>query len=64
MTNIKCCKDCTEIHIGCHSDCDRYNKEKSEIEKNKSMLKYHKEKNYRDRAYVIDTLNKMRRNHR
>lgn len=49
------CKDCTERHIGCHSDCDRYNKEKSEIEKNKSILKYHKEKNYRDRAYVIDT---------
>ena len=21
---IKCCKDCTERHIGCHGSCQRY----------------------------------------
>ena len=64
MTNIKCCKDCTERYIGCHSDCDRYNKEKSDIDKYKAIVQSHKDKINRDRAYVIDALEKNRRSHR
>lgn len=64
MTNIKCCKDCTERHIGCHSDCDRYNKEKSDSDKYKAIVQSQKDKINRDRAYVIDALEKNRRSHR
>lgn len=28
MIGIKCCKNCTERYIGCHSSCERYLKEK------------------------------------
>ena len=27
---IKCCKDCEERHLMCHSECERYNTEKAE----------------------------------
>lgn len=64
MTNIKCCKDCKERHIGCHSDCDRYNKEKSDSDKYKAIVQSHKDKINRDRAYVRDALEKNRRSRR
>lgn len=64
MTNIKCCKDCTERHIGCHSDCEKYNKEKSDNDKYKAIVQSHKDKINRDIAYVRDALEKNRRSHR
>ena len=64
MTNIKCCKDYTQRHIGCHSDCERYNKEKSDNDKYKAIVQSHKDKINRDRAYVRDALEKNRRSHR
>lgn len=64
MASIKCCKDCTQRHIGCHSDCERYNKEKSDNDKYKAIVQSHKDKINRDRAYVRDALEKNRRSHR
>lgn len=64
MTSIKCCKDCTQRYIGCHSDCERYNKEKSDNDKYKAIVQSHKDKINRDRAYVRDALEKNRRSHR
>ena len=64
MTNIKCCKDCTQRHIGCHSDCESYNKEKSDNDKYKAIVQSHKDKINRDRAYVRDALEKNRRRYR
>lgn len=29
MNMIKCCKDCKERHLNCHSECERYLAEKS-----------------------------------
>jgi hypothetical protein len=29
MTMIKCCKDCEERHLNCHSECERYLTEKA-----------------------------------
>jgi hypothetical protein len=31
---IKCCKDCEDRYFGCHSECDRYLKEKKKSAKN------------------------------
>ena len=64
MTSIKCCKDCTKRYIGCHSDCERYNKEKSDSDKYKAIVQSNKDKIIRDRAYVRDALEKNRRSHR
>ena len=64
MTNIKCCKDCTQRHIGCHSDCEKYNKEKSDNDKYKAIVQSHKDKINRDRAYVRDAIEKNRRRYR
>lgn len=30
-----CCKNCKDRHVGCHSKCERYLKEKEEHDKNK-----------------------------
>lgn len=64
MTSIKCCKDCTKRHIGCHSDCERYNKEKSDNDKYKAIVQSHKDKIIRDRAYVREAIERSRRSHR
>lgn len=39
MYGIKCCKDCTERHIGCHSECDKYIQEKQLLEEEKKKMK-------------------------
>ncbi len=32
------CRDCSERHLGCHSDCPRYEIYKKDIEKTKEWL--------------------------
>lgn len=32
------CRDCTERHLGCHSNCSRYESYKKDIEKTKEWL--------------------------
>ena len=64
MTSIKCCKDCTQRHIGCHSDCERYNKEKSDNDNYKAIVQSHKDKINRDRAYVREAIERNRRSRR
>ena len=29
---IKACKDCKDRHMGCHASCDRYLREKAEMQ--------------------------------
>ena len=43
------CKECTERHIGCHKDCERYNKEKYE---NDSMKRRIRQRMDKDRQQV------------
>lgn len=43
----KCCKDCKDRYIGCHSDCERYknfklNREKVKRERIKEYNKFDK----------------------
>ena len=64
MASIKCCKDCTQRHIGCHSDCERYNKEKSDSDKYKAIVQSNKDKINQDRAYVREAIERSRRSHR
>ena len=33
MVTIKCCKNCKDRIVGCHSICEKYIKEKEEIER-------------------------------
>lgn len=39
MGTITCCKDCTDRHIGCHIDCERYLAEQEQIAARKSREK-------------------------
>lgn len=41
---IQCCRNCVppERHIGCHGTCEKYKKERIELEKEKEDLKRQK----------------------
>ena len=45
---ITCCKNCKppKRHIGCHSDCKQYIKEKEEFEKQKAKIDKNKQMTY------------------
>lgn len=32
------CKDCNDRHVGCHSECDKYNEKKEENDKRKKAM--------------------------
>lgn len=38
---IKCCKDCKKRHLGCHSTCEDYIREKSEHDNLRSIIREH-----------------------
>lgn len=38
---IKCCKDCKKRHLGCHSTCEDYIREKSEHDNVISLMREH-----------------------
>lgn len=46
---IKCCKDCMPPtrHIGCHAECDKYQKEKAKWEEQKQLIRKEQYKYYK-----------------
>lgn len=36
---IKCCKNCNDRELGCHSKCKKYEQEKRELEQEKEMMR-------------------------
>ena len=36
---IKCCKDCPDRHVGCHGTCEKYKKERAEMDSLKARMK-------------------------
>lgn len=52
------CKDCENRHIGCHSTCEKYNRERDENEKIKKKIE--EEKKYF--KYKTETVNKKYKN--
>lgn len=54
MSNpIKCCQKCEDRHIGCHSECERYKKERLEYDMKKEIKRKAKESR-------IDTFDRFR----
>ena len=41
-TGINVCKDCTDRHLGCHSDCKKYLSSKEKYESNKAEIRRQK----------------------
>jgi len=39
FSTISCCKDCKERHLGCHSKCERYIKQKEDLLVQKEYMK-------------------------
>lgn len=58
---IDCCRQCTAEtgrHLGCHSTCEKYIKQKSEYDTEHRNIRELKEKNNKYRRYIIDRINK------
>lgn len=54
MSNpIKCCQKCEDRHIGCHSECERYKKERLEYDMKQEIKRKAKESR-------IDTFDRFR----
>lgn len=53
-TNINCCKDCQDRNLNCHSKCDKYAKEKKELNsfKDKKYKEKDAERSINKRKYV------------
>ena len=43
MPSITVCKNCTDRELGCHDRCERYQSEKKETEKQKTVYRFHKQ---------------------
>ena len=54
MKPIRCCKDCTRRHVGCHGTCEDYIQEKSDYDKCK-------DEEYRKRKAITDQVNYTRK---
>ena len=52
---ITCCKGCSDRHIGCHADCEKYIREKEESEAFKAAIRKAKGKDQE-----VTTLEMMR----
>ena len=57
MGMIRCCYGCEERYSNCHSECDRYKKEKAKLEDIKKKERLKSEIN----RYTIDTVNKWKK---
>ena len=59
---IKCCKDCAERHLHCHSSCKKYIHERKELDKANAFLR--KDDDYIDYACVMRVRNKKHKKHK
>ena len=60
---IKCCKNCPERHLHCHSTCEKYIGEKKELDN--ANLYLHKDDDYKDYVCLMTRRyeKKMRNKH-
>ncbi len=59
MRKIKCCADCPDRHVGCHSDCEKYKAEKEAFDAEKDEIR--KKRNEISKANSIDLAGRRRR---
>lgn len=58
---IKCCRDCTERHLGCHGTCERYKKEQADMLASREEIRKQKEKDIPYENYKFASIDKMRK---
>lgn len=58
---IKCCKDCAERKVGCHSSCKAYQKEKAAYEAYSSDIRNKKRNENNIRGFKVETILKIHR---
>lgn len=56
MSPIRCCYNCLDRSIGCHSKCERYLKEKEKM--HKEYENRMREKEQREASFIIQRRNK------
>ena len=58
---IKCCRECTERHLGCHGTCERYKAEQAEMQASREEIRKQKEKDIPYENYKFASIDKMRK---
>lgn len=58
---IKCCKDCAERKVGCHSSCEAYQKEKAAYEAYCRDIKKKKRDENNIRGFKVEQILKIHR---
>lgn len=58
------CKECTERHIGCNKDCERYNKEKYENDSMKRRIRQRMDKDRQQRDWALRAVERVKRGKR
>lgn len=61
---IKCCKDCDDRSVGCHSTCARYIEEKEIHQKKKAEIDKNNRVNDEYIQYAINSSKNMKRRKR
>lgn len=57
------CKDCKERHVGCHSDCEKYNQAKKAKDEFNEKVRSAKLKYYEERKMIHDGIQRCSRRH-
>ncbi len=58
---IKCCKDCVERKVGCHSNCEAYQKEKAAYESYCDNIRKKKHDENNIRGFKVEQILKIHR---
>lgn len=56
---IKCCKDCTERVMGCHSACERYKDEKASWDKTRAEERERQRQEYCRMEAIMEAKRRM-----
>lgn len=57
MQTFLCCKDCTERHMNCHAECEKYKEAKETNER----IKAERKKKLQESQFIIDCQSKIRK---
>jgi len=58
------CKNCTERHMGCHAECEKYRKAREETDAAREKERLHRETEAYFADYAKETLRRMKNRRR
>lgn len=64
VSKITACKECADRHMGCHVDCTRYLKEKTEADRIREEMNQKKETLSKQIQWTRESVKRMKRGKR